>query len=89
MSTFNQNPSRVTQMVDRDGEVIITRYGEPAYRLVRIATASSDPIDKLIAAGVLRRPRATSPRSERSLPVLEVPVDVGALLDAERGRLDD
>lgn len=87
LTELNQNPSRATRLADH-GEVIVMRRGHAAYRITKIED-SRDPLDDLIASGLARPARSTTPRSARRFRTLKTGVDLGAALDAERARLDD
>ncbi|WP_454132529.1 type II toxin-antitoxin system Phd/YefM family antitoxin [Microbacterium lacticum] len=83
MTEYNQHPSRVARAVEAEGEVVVMRRGRPVLRIVRVDD-TSDPVEAMIAAGVLTAPRAESPRSQRPLPGPAALTDVGALLDDDR-----
>ncbi|MCL2468259.1 MAG: type II toxin-antitoxin system Phd/YefM family antitoxin [Micrococcales bacterium] len=83
LTEFNQNPSRATRLAD-EGDVVILRRGAAAYRLVRIADEPSDPVEQLLATGFLSPPRAGHEHRRTA----STSVDLGAALDADRGRLD-
>lgn len=85
LTEFNQNPSRATRLADED-EVIIMRRGTAAYRLVRVADEPTDPVETLVRAGLLTPPRNAGRTAERR--TASTTVDVGALLDEDRSRLD-
>jgi len=86
LSEFNQNPARVRRLADK-ADVIVMRRGVPAYKVVRLAPPEDDPIQALRMLGKLlpRRRRGAPPAA---LPALKTDVDLGALLDADRGRFD-
>ncbi|MDR1442526.1 MAG: hypothetical protein LBJ02_09125 [Bifidobacteriaceae bacterium] len=87
LTEFNQNPSRATRLADL-GEVIVLRRGVAAYRFERIPERAGDRLEALVQAGLAARPRrAAGPRSG-PLPVARAGVDLGGLLEADRGRLD-
>ena len=87
LTEFNQNPSRATQMADTD-EVVVLRRGVAAYRLERVCEQPGDPVEALVKAGLLAPARRGGQARVRPLPVAHVEADVGAMLDADRGRLD-
>lgn len=85
LTELNQNPSRVTRLVEFEGEVVVLRRGAAAYRITRVEPESDDPVEALVASGLLAPPRATSrPARHRSVAV---DTDLGAALDDDRGRL--
>jgi len=84
LTEFNQNPSRATRLADED-DVVILRRGAAAYRLVRVHDEPVDPVERLLATGFLTPPRAARRPHRRSV---STSVDLGAMLDADRGRLD-
>ena len=87
LTEFNQNPSRATRLADTD-EVVVLRRGVAAYRLERVREQPGDPVEALVQAGLLAPARRGGQARVRPLPVAQVEADVGAMLDADRGRLD-
>lgn len=85
LTDFNQNPSRATRLADED-EVLILRRGSAAYRLVRVHEEEADPVSALVQTGILAPPRASGDRSSRRTAVTSS--DLGAMLEADRERLD-
>ncbi|MCL2423303.1 MAG: type II toxin-antitoxin system Phd/YefM family antitoxin [Micrococcales bacterium] len=83
LTEFNQNPSRATRLAD-EGDVVILRRGAATYRLVRIHDEPGDPVERLLATGFLSPPRAVHTQRRTA----NTSVDLGAALDADRGRLD-
>jgi hypothetical protein len=83
LTEFNQNPSRATRLADED-DVVILRRGAAAYRLVRVQDEPADPVERLLATGFLAPPRA----ARRQHRTASTSADLGAMLDADRGRLD-
>jgi hypothetical protein len=88
LTEFNQNPSRATRLAD-SGEVIVLRRGVAAYRLERVDEQPSDPVEALVQAGLLAPARRGSGPRPRRFPITRTRADLGAMLDADRGRLDD
>jgi hypothetical protein len=86
LTEFNQNPSRATRLADED-EVLILRRGTAAYRLRRVQGEPADPVAALIQTGILTPPRAANRRPTHRTAISSA--DLGAMLEADRGRLDD
>lgn len=87
LTEFNQNPSRATKLADAE-DVLVLRRGVAAYRLVRVRDESDDPVEALIRAGVLTPARREGEARSGRLRVATADADLGAALDADRGRLD-
>lgn len=87
LTEFNQNPSRATKLADVE-EVIVLRRGVAAYRLVRVDDESDDPVEALMRTGVLVPARREGKSRSGALRVATADADLGAALDADRGRLD-
>ena len=88
LTEFNQNPSRATRMAETD-DVLVLRRGVAAYRLERVRSESSDPVEGMVEAGLLSSRRRVEARRGRRFPVATSSTDLGALLDDDRDRLDD
>ncbi|MDR0285601.1 MAG: hypothetical protein LBI33_12060 [Propionibacteriaceae bacterium] len=86
LTEFNQNPSQATRLAD-SGQVLVLRRGKPAYRLERVAERPGDPVDALVQAGLLSPARRQGTR-RTPLPHAQAGADAGALLEADRSRLD-
>lgn len=88
MTEFNQNPSRVAKLAAEE-DVIVLRRGKAVLKITGISVAAgADPLDEMIRAGLARPPRAKRRRTE-PFPSVPIDIDLGAMLDADRGRLDD
>ena len=85
LTEFNQNPSHATRLADDGDGVLILRRGSAAYRLTAIAPVS-DAIEALIASDLATSPRSQTRRT--NFRRISSDLDVGALLDEDRGRLD-
>jgi len=86
LTEFNQNPSRATRLADTD-DVLVLRRGMAAYRLQRVREPT-DPVEALIQTGLLTPRRRQGEPRRGPLPVAHADIDLGAMLEAERGRLD-
>jgi hypothetical protein len=88
LTEFNQNPSRATRLADTD-DVLVLRRGVVAYRLQRVhEEPGDDPVEALVQAGLLSPPRRSNKPRPQHLPVAHTDIDLGAELEADRGRLD-
>ena len=88
MTEFNQNPSRIARLAERD-EVIVLRRGRAVLKVTGVdASAGEDPLDAMIRAGLARPPRARKRRTD-PFPSVRTNADLGTMLDADRNRLDD
>lgn len=87
MTEFNQHPSRVAKLAAND-EVVVLRRGKAVLRIVGVDPASlDDPVDRLIGAGLAHPPRR-SQRRTTPFPSIDTDIDLGAMLETDRSRLD-
>ncbi len=87
MTEFNQHPSRVAKLAAND-EVVVLRRGKAVLRIVGIdPVALDDPLDRLVGAGLARPPRSRTRRTA-PFPSVNTDIDLGAMLEADRKRLD-
>ena len=87
LSEFNQNPARIRRLADQ-GEVLVLRRGVPGYRITKIIPESHDPLELHRRQGRLLPSRNGQVRRSTPLPSVSTDLDLGAMLDADRGRLD-